>query len=163
MATIQETVADVRKKYTHDRDLGPTASQCAAICNEAAWIHRAEGWGLSTKTSGSYGILSDGSYVAADIIQHKVTLEHFDCLVGAGWDEDENRYGPATPAWQPQGVLNDPARPWKAPINPGTTTPPPDPLPPPTGDLEARVADLETRVLRIETKMQQAGAVLSSV
>jgi hypothetical protein len=159
--TIQETVVQVRAKYTNDPTKGPTEDECAAIVNEVAWIHRndPERWGVSGKTSGSYGTVS-GTRIAVDIVQERNTLLHYDVLAAAGWDPAINQYGPATPTWQPKGVLADPSRPWLAPTDPGT--PPPDP-PPPTGDLEARVADLETRVLRIETKMQQAGAVLSSV
>jgi hypothetical protein len=168
MATIQETVAWVRSKYTYDSSKGPTEDQCAAICNEAAWIHRndSEKWGVSTKNSGSNGTLSDGSKVAVDIIQNGVTLEIFDCLVSAGWDPNENKYGPANPSWQPKGVLNDPSRPWKAPINPGTQPPPVDPPPvdPPPTDSHATSAQLakhdkEIKELLVSTRLAAAATL----
>jgi hypothetical protein len=162
--TIQETLAQVRAKHTYDPTKGPTENECAAICNETAWIHRGdpETWGLSTKTTGGYGTLSDGSHVAADILQSYVTMEIFDCLVAAGWDEQEQRYGPATPSWQPKGVLIDSARPWKAPINPGTTVPPgPDPNPP--TDLETRVLSLEADMKVVQSALRDAADALARV
>lgn len=132
--TIQETLARVRGKYTYDQTKGPTEDQCAAICNETAWIHRndPERWGVSVKPIGSNGTLSDGSKVSVDIIQNGVTKEGFDCLYAAGWDPVTQKYGPAAPVWNSVGVITDPARPWKAPIDPGTgPVDPPDPPDPP--------------------------------
>lgn len=128
MATIQETLAQVRAKYGPT----PTTNECGAIVNETAWLHRndLERWGVSGKTSGNRAVLYDGTQIAADIIQNGVTKEAYDCLVAAGDG------GPATPAWNLVGVITDPNRPWLAPIVPqGTPDPPdpPDPPLPPTG------------------------------
>lgn len=165
MPTIQQTVEQVRAKYTYDPDKGPTEDQCAAICNEAAWIHRndPEKWGVSVKTNGSFGTLSDGSKVAVDIIQNGITMEIFDCLVSAGFDPATGKYGPASPSWQPKGVLIDPARPWKAPINPGTNPPdPPDPPDPPTTDCATK-DQLAKHDAEIKAALQSLGASLPAL
>lgn len=121
MATIQETLAQVRAKY------GPTPSidECGAICNETAYWHRAdpERWGVNQKLGGTHAVRYDGQRIASDIIQNGVTGEAFDCLIGAGEQ--------AEPTWQPVGVITDPARPWVAPIVPEDTPEPPDPPDPP--------------------------------
>lgn len=116
--SIFHTLVQVRSMY----GATPTTNECGEICNETAWIHRndSEQWGVSTKNSGNHAVLPDGSNIAADIIQNGVTLEAYDCLQDAGDG------GTANPQWIPIGVLNDPARPWKAPIDPGDE-PPPDP------------------------------------
>ena len=45
------TVRRVRAKY------GPlvSADECTAMCNEVAWIHRADGFGLLSKNYGNSG------------------------------------------------------------------------------------------------------------
>lgn len=158
--TIDQTVAQVRQKYTFDPTVGPTNDQCAAICNEAAWIHRndPEQWGVSGKPLGNNGTLSDGSKIAIDIIQNGITLEIFDCLIAAGGpDPQTGRYGPATAAWQPGGVLDSPLRPYKAPINPGTTPPdPPDPPLPPTGcPCKIELAELRQEINTLTQSITQ--------
>lgn len=166
--TIQETLAQVRGKYTYDQTKGPTEDQCAAICNETAWIHRndPERWGVSTKTNGSFGTLSDGSQVAVDIIQNGVTREAFDCLYAAGFDPVTQKYGPAAPVWNSVGVITDPARPWKAPIDPGTTPPdPPDPPYPPQPPVNgyATAEALAKHDAEIKAALQTLGASLPAL
>lgn len=112
---VRETVAEVRAKYgpsPDDRELG-------LILNEAAWKHRAEGWGLSRKNSGAKALHVDGSFIARDILHHRPSNMIYDVLVAAGDG------GPATPAWQEVGVMTDPARPWVAPLPPPSTFPKP--------------------------------------
>jgi len=156
--TIQETLAQVRAKYGDS----PTTDECGAICNETAWIHRydPEKWGLSIKPSGAHAILSDGTPIAADIIQNGVTFEIYDCLQAAGDG------GPANPQWMYIGVLNTPERPWKAPIDPGTEPPEP-PDPPPSTEckwnsdwkLDALMSEIET----LKTGMVELGNMLDKV
>jgi hypothetical protein len=119
MATIQETLAQVRAKYGPT----PTRDECGAICNETAFWHRndPERWGVNQKTGGAFATRYDGQRIAADIIQSGATLIAYDCLIAAGDG------GPATPAWQEVGVISDPARPWVAPITPQGDQPPPPP------------------------------------
>lgn len=139
--TIQDTVARVRAKYTTDPTKGPTNDECAAICNEVAWIHRndPEQWGVSGKAFGTYGTRADGVRIAVDILQNGRTLEIVDCLYAAGGPDAQGRYGPATPTWQPGGVLNDASRPWTAPIAPDGVPPtPPDPPAPPSTECPCR-------------------------
>jgi len=124
VATIQETLAQVRAKYGP----APTRDECGAICNETAYWHRndPEGWGVNQKTGGAYATRHDGQRIASDIIQSGATKEAYDCLVAAGDG------GPATPAWNAVGQITDPARPWIAPIPPqGNPPDPPDPPDPP--------------------------------
>ena len=112
------TVQDERRRYgatMHDDD-------CARLCNAVAWRHRASGWGLSGKRSGTRGRLPNGTEVAHDVLHHQPTGMLVDVLIGAG--------AQATPTWVelgPQQNLSE--RPWVAPIDPGTT---PDERPTPT-------------------------------
>jgi len=132
VATIQETLAQVRAKYGP----APTRDECGAICNETAYWHRndPEAWGVNQKTGGAYSTRYDGQRIASDIIQSGATKEAYDCLVAAGDG------GPATPAWNPVGQITDPARPWIAPIPPqGNPPDPPDPPDPPVpGDCPCK-------------------------
>jgi hypothetical protein len=108
-ATPLETLKAVRAKFGPS----PNGDECVAIINETAWCHRAEGWGLSAKPNGNHAPQpTTGVFVATDILQFKSTLEIYDVLVAAGDG------GPATPAWNYVGVLNDPSRPWVPPVAP---------------------------------------------
>jgi hypothetical protein len=155
--TIQEAVQIERAKYGPT----PTADQCVAIVNDAAYACRThpERWGISGKNDGSNGTRSDGRKCAVDIIQNGVTLEIYDVLVSAGDG------GPATPAWQPKGVLNDPNRPYVSPIPPSGTPPPVDPPPvdpPPTG-TGATAAQLAQHDADIKNALGQLGASLPAL
>lgn len=118
------TVATVRDKYGPM----PTADECVEICNEVAWIHRADGFGVAEKTAGTRGQRHDGQLCAIDglVFRHKdgSHVDQFvDILVGA-----DNATPPrARPGWDVKDTSN---RKWVAPIQPpGTPTPPPDPGP----------------------------------
>lgn len=152
--TIQETLAQVRAKY----GASPTTDECGAICNETAWRHRndPEHWGVSGKTFGNHATLYDGTAIAADIIQNGVTKEAYDCLIAAGDG------GPATPTWNPVGVITDPNRPWLPPIVPqGQPPDPPDPPDPPTGcPCKAEFAALAAQVAALS---DQVGALTGLV
>lgn len=119
MDNLLASVQDERKKY------GAMMSddECARLCNAVAWRHRASGWGLSGKRSGTRGRLPNGTEVAHDVLHHQPSHMLFDVLIGAG--------AQATPTWTELGVqqnLTD--RPWIAPIDPGGTPPEPKPMPP---------------------------------
>jgi hypothetical protein len=154
--TIMDAIRIERAKY----GASPNEHQCVAICNDAAYACRMqpERWGISGKEDGNNGRRSDGRLCARDIIQNGVTLEIFDVL-GAAADG-----GPATPTWQPKGVLNDPSRPYVAPIPPaGVVDPPVDPpVVPPTG-AGATAEQLATHDAEIKNAIAQLGAVLPSL
>jgi len=128
LATLQE----LRRAY------GPMMSddQCVQLCNDAAWIHRAEGYGVSHKAGGTHGVRYDGEPLCHDVIM-LADGRYWDVLISAG--------GPSIPTWgaQPSGVITDPSRYWVAPIPPQGGTEPPQPDPPTATELEARVAALE--------------------
>ena len=113
------------------------------MCNAVAWIHRAEGFGLSRKTSGTRGRRHDGQECCHDVVM-LLDGRYCDILTAAG--------GASTPNWSstPNGRITDPARGWVAPIVPqGQPEPPvpppvdPPPQPPPSSDVEARLRALE--------------------
>lgn len=117
------TVATVRDKYGPM----PTANECVELCNEVAWIHRAEGFGVAEKTAGTRGQRHDGQLCAIDGLVYRPPgggAEQFiDILAGA-----DNATPPrARPAWQEYATSN---RKWIAPIAPAGA-PPPDPPPNP--------------------------------
>ncbi|HMN09323.1 MAG TPA: hypothetical protein PKC83_11105 [Gemmatimonadaceae bacterium] len=105
---------------------GPTLTddQCVELLNAAAWQHRAEGYGLSKKTSGTRGRRHDGQECCHDVLMLRDGT-YWDCLSGAG--------AASTPVWgQPSGTITDPARGWVAPIAPTQgEVPSPVPVPPP--------------------------------
>lgn len=160
--SIQDTVVRVRAQYGPT----PTVDECGAIVNEVAWIHRAdlERWGVSGKASGNHAVRSDGVAIATDILQSAVSMEIFDVLIASGPDEN-GKLGPATPTWQPKGILIHPDRPWIAPIAPTTAPPqPPDPHDPPTSlacvfqpcthtEVMDALADIHERLVAIESKL----------
>lgn len=127
---MYETLTSLRQAYGATM----TDDECVALCNDAAWAHIAEGYGVSHKAGGTHGIRYDGEPCCHDVIMLQ-DGRYWDCLVAAG--------GASVPTWStnPSGVITDPNRYWVAPIVPQGTTPPP---PPPGGTLEARVAALET-------------------
>ena len=119
--SVQDTVAQVRGKYGEK----PSLDECGAICNEVAWIHRAEGFGVSRKESGTRAVRHDGTNIAVDVIM-KTDGDAWDILVGAGEQ--------AAPAFYPLGKITDPARGFVAPIAPKDAPPTPSPDPPPSQD-----------------------------
>jgi hypothetical protein len=125
----KSTVETVRKTYPAK----PTKNQCVDLCNEVAWIHRGEGFGIAEKTSGTYGIRSDGQRASIDGLVYRPpaggTEQFIDILGNA---EGENPPF-AVPQWTEHSTSN---RRWVKPIQPqGSTQPPiPPPEPPPSGD-----------------------------
>jgi len=122
MENLQATVARVRATY------GPTMTddECARLCNEVAWIHRASGWGINTKPTGTHGTLPNGVQIAHDILHYKPTNELVDCLQSAG--------AASTPTWNPVGPPQSVDRKWVAPFDPalwGLSPPSPAPVPTP--------------------------------
>ena len=138
-----ETIRAARAKY------GATCGddECVAICNEVAWVHRAEGYGVSRKETGTRGRRYDGQECCHDVVMLR-DGRYWDILGAAG--------GASVPQWQdsPSGVITDPARGWVAPIVPqGVVTPPVEPPVTPT---------LEVRVAKIEEWLRQLGRVTST-
>ena len=105
---VYDTLVIERAKY------GATMSdnECAELMNTVAWIHRVEGWGLNSKTSGTHGTRYDGQGIAHDVLHHQPTNDMFDVLIGAG--------AQSTPTWNYLGKNQNSSRPWIAPIVPKT-------------------------------------------
>jgi hypothetical protein len=132
--SLLDDVAAERRKY------GPlmTANECGELCNAVAWKNRADGWGVSGKTSGNYATLHDGRTIAVDILHHRATNHVIDCLVAAG--EAGGAPGPASPAWQDHGPNTQASRPWVAPIAPRGAQPGPTPTPTPTPPVKPKAS-----------------------
>jgi hypothetical protein len=108
-ASLLPTVQAVRLKYPN-----PTQADLGAMLNEIAWIHRADGWGLSRKPSGNHTTQPrTGERIAVDIQHHKYT--------GTIWDVFADAGGTTTPMWGEANPHNDPARIWIAPVEPLST------------------------------------------
>lgn len=120
------------------REYGATMTddECVALLNEAAWIHREEGYGLSRKEFGTRGRRYDGQECCHDVLM-LADGRYWDCLGAAG--------SASAPSWStnPSGVITDPRRGWIAPIVPQGGVEPGPPVPPVTTTLEARVTELE--------------------
>ena len=119
--SLRATIEAVRAKY------GATMNddQCVALCNEVAWLHKGDGWGVSRKEAGTRGTRYDGQQCCHDVVMQR-DGRYWDILTAAG--------GASTPSWSdtPGGVITDPARGWIAPIVPqGQPGPGPDPTPDP--------------------------------
>jgi hypothetical protein len=141
--SLLTTVQAVRAKY----GAAPSNDECAEIVNEVAWLHRADGWGVSSKPNGANGRQpTTGKPIARDIVHYRPTNEIFDCLVAAGDG------GPASPAWQAVGVMTDPTRPWLAPAEPDDIVVDPDPDPDPEPDPV--VALILAKLEKIDAKIQ---------
>ncbi len=95
------------------------------ILNEVAWTHRAEGFGLSRKDSGTH-VDSPVGPIAEDVLQRNTDNHHWDVLQSAGVGY------PLQPTQGPSiGVMTDPNRPWVAPVQPATAPPVQPPTQPP--------------------------------
>lgn len=93
--------------------------QLAALLNETAWIHRAEGYGLLMKPTGAHCQQPiTGTSMSHDILM-LASGEIFDCLIDAE--------GKAIPTWGPKRPV-DPAR-FLIPVPPGVGTTPGEPPP----------------------------------
>ena len=103
---IFSTVQSVRAEYGAQ----PSDEELGEMLNTMAWINRAGGWGLSTKSGGTRCPSPQGVDIACDILYHRPTNVIVDVLVGAGEQSD--------PAWQVLGVNTQADRPWLAPMQP---------------------------------------------
>lgn len=145
-------VAAERAKYS----VSMTPSQVAAMLNQVAWNHRAEGWGLLRKGSGNSCPLRD-TFISCDILIHAPTIQHFDVLRDA-----ENA---AIPQWNNVGpcVLSDSSgcqmANFLSPFDPGGSVPPvvvppvivpPMPQPPVYTDLSQVTLRLDAMAAQME-------------
>lgn len=153
-------VATERAKY--GASMSP--AQVAAMLNQIAWNHRAEGWGLLRKGSGNSCPLRD-TFISCDILIHAPTIQHFDVLQDA-----ENT---ARPQWNNVGpcVLSDSSGcsmdKWLAPVDPGGSSgpvPPPVPLPPGPGGPPVPVyTDLTPVYGRLDALSAQAERIYADL
>jgi hypothetical protein len=83
-------------------------SELGELLNTVAWNNRADGWGLSRKTTGKKcpSLVGD---IGCDILHHQPTNTRYDVLGDALVE--------AIPQWLPLGVA-DTDRPWVAPVAP---------------------------------------------
>lgn len=136
-----------------------TDDECAALCNAVAWQHRATGWGLSRKTSGTRGRLPNGTEVAHDILHYQPTNTLVDVLTAAG--------AASTPTWNPVGPPQSADRTWVAPVDPATWAPAPIPTPAPTPapslDLQPVRADLAVVQGQLAALGQELAALRSEL
>jgi hypothetical protein len=119
----EPTVVAVRSKY--GKPLGN--EHAYKVCNEVAWIHRAEGFGLRRKTTGN-----NYNGFAVDIVFHKPSNTLVDILA-----DSENA---GIPQWSEVGPGNPDE--WVAPTDPNGGPPPPT-------DLQTRVLALEDDLMRL--------------
>lgn len=136
MDNLLATIQDVRKKFGAKMN----DDECALLCNEVAWRHRATGWGLSRKTGGTRGHLPNGAEIAHDILHHQPSNTLVDILVGAG--------AQSSPTWNPVGPPQSADRTWVAPVDPATFggAKPADPTPvtpPPSNDAKVMLDTLK--------------------
>lgn len=137
MENLIETIKQVRQSF------GPVMGhdECALLCNVVAWRHRASGWGLSRKVSGTRGRLPNGTEIAHDILHHAPTNELIDILTAAGEKSE--------PTWNPVGPPQSPDRTWVAPVDPASFSAAPSPVPgpvPPAPPAGPTLADLTGKV-----------------
>ena len=121
-----------------------------AITGRVAWILRAEGWGLITKTPGQNGCSVAGrDRYAIDALAKQDGSQWVDLLINSETDN--------TPAWQVS--TGGPGQPnpslWAAPFDLGglpTPNPTPDPTPNPTPppDLSAILSRLDAAERRLQ-------------
>ena len=122
MENLLQTIREERTRF------GATLShdECARLCNAVAWRHRAQGFGVSAKSGGTYGTLPNGVRIAHDILHHLPSNQLVDILTAAG--------EASIPAWQPVGPPQSADRVWVAPVDPATFGPAPvAPQPPVVG------------------------------
>jgi hypothetical protein len=148
-ANLQADVATARAKYPTPM----SAAQQAAVVNEVAWKHRAEGWAVLGKPGGNNCPQPrTGAPLSCDFLVYKPTLSGFDVLSdaeGAGrvqWD------GPKPGVAASQVV--------EAVEPEGAVEPPP---PPPPGDfvthdeMRAAFEALSARIAKLEAGSTQPG------
>jgi hypothetical protein len=136
-------------------------AQLSEILNRVAWAHRADGWGLSTKTGGnrcpSPGT-ETGTEIACDILAHRSDGRLHDVLGSAD-------VGAPSTARCPASTPKPPAnRPWAPPSKPASAPEPTDPTDPdPEPDPEPAHADLAEAIARVEAAQAAQAAQLNLV
>jgi hypothetical protein len=136
----KSTVDIVRKSYP----ARPSRNQCVEICNEVAWVHASEGFGIAEKTSGTHGVRYDGQRASIDGLVYRSpddpsAPEQFIDILGNA--EGENPPW-AVPAWDVHASSN---RRWVRPIRPTGQPVPPEPTPEPEPEPEPPAGDYITR------------------
>lgn len=146
-AAVCATLTQERAKYPTP----PSHDQMGAMLNTTAWVHRADGWGLSKKTTGNVCPSVAGS-IACDVLM---------LPSGAYWDVFIASGEATTVSCGVQSGTIPPAGPrgYLAPKDPGgTTTPPPVDPPPSGGDCsaeKAQIGDLRKQVAALTTENQR--------
>lgn len=103
-ASLLPTLERIAARYPFP----PRREDRGAILNEVAWLHRAEGWGLSAKPNGNNVTQPRTDIkIAFDILQHKPSDTLWDTFTDTGLT-----WGEAHPHGDPTG------RPWVAPVAP---------------------------------------------
>jgi len=137
------TLQAIRPKYPT-----PLGQHGAALLNEVAWIHRAQGWGLESKQGGNVcSQPTTGTTCGCDILR----------TIDKGWDVLVDTEGAGEPKQAESGPA-DPAR-FVAPVPP-SGVPDPEPKPEPS-DLAARVKVLEDRANIQGMALQEQAARLN--
>lgn len=125
MTSLLSTVQRLRSAYGATM----TDDECARLCNDVAWVHRADGWGVNAKASGVHGVLPNGTKIAHDILHHRPTNELVDILTSAG--------AASVPTWTPVGPPQSIDRVFVAPVDFSAPTGPTPPAPTPDAVLTA--------------------------
>lgn len=152
--TVDESLLRVRAKYP----ASVTAVQSAAILNETAYLHRAEGWALLGKPGGTNCPQPTTAIaISCDYLIHLVNgvWWGWDALIATGKPGAPGPAKPNTPIGQGQdmtGVIQSGERTVVSPVDPGT--PSPEPPEPPACDACAEMAALKTTVSRLTATVE---------
>jgi hypothetical protein len=153
-AAAQPLPADVCATLHAVRGGGAITSnaQLGEMLNRIAWTHRAAGIGVNRKSGGN-ACPSPAGLIACDILQRQSDGAAWDVFGSAGPGE------PTTPACGGAiAPITDPARPWVAPVNPGSDpeppAPTPTPTPAPTQDLSSLLARLDVLEASLRAEMR---------
>jgi hypothetical protein len=87
--SIFQTLTSLRAEYP----AGMSNDQCVELLNRAAFIHRAEGWGLLLKEGGNNGARHDGKRCSVDWLVTRETGADFLSDAGAGGPSRVNNPG----------------------------------------------------------------------
>jgi hypothetical protein len=126
----------------------PSPAELTNILNATAWVHRADGWGLSRKLTGERcpGLPGHDGDVACDVLHHRPSAQIWDVLVAAG-----EAAMPSCDGYL--GVQTDISRPWVAPVEPVGAIPSPPPGPDP---VAAELAQLRAEIERLRPLLEAA-------
>src|SRR5262245_25269367 len=147
VAAQTNLLADLQAERAKYPDGPIPAATIATSLNAVAWAHRAEGWGMLQKGSGNSCPIV-GTFVSCDILIHKPSVTHWDVLNNAEGDgtgtaaAQFNLVGPCVLGPASGCAMSN----FLDPVDPGSTTPGPEPRPAPVPDLGPRVTMLEQQV-----------------